>query len=638
MILNGRTYTAEDVLTGIGNCQYVSFDIFDTLVKRCVADPSDVFVRVAEEYNSQNTDLIDVEEFRKIRIKVAKFAAETAIKSGREERTLEDIYEHLASKYGNICQKLLDLEIHCEIECCRPNMIMKEVFDCCIKNGKKILITSDMYLPQRVVETILTKCGFIGYMHLFLSSKLGKKKQTGSMYRHIVDYLGCRHEDIVHVGDNFRIDYVKARQQGLKAVKIPKNTDGSLFKRSGLYGLKSELYNKIQSVIGNFSQKDWSPYYQYGFECIGPMLFGFCTWLHKTAQEKGCKKLFFLSRDGYMMQQAYINIYGIKALPNKYLYASRKSLFGAQVWINPDLKDILKQETPYHYWDVDELCEMLDIDKGIGRKAWIANKLSEKERLIKNEVLNDKRVQSFFECVKPVMVGASRRRFNLVAEYLKQEQFEGDIGIVDVGWAGAIQRYLQRITGYAQIESNVFGFYLGLKPVTVTGPNADAYIPQSEGPSMFCSNLMEYPFTKEEGSTLGYYDHNGIIEPVLQKYEFEGMADQSYTHEMQQGALHFIGLMVSGFGIKELPWTIGYHNVKNVTKRPRLKDVQIFGGLSHENHGKRVFLAHIPNRLDYFRHPKKIKQDFIESGWKIGFLKKLFLLPLPFDNILKLLR
>ena len=638
MILTGKTYSASDILKGIGQCQYVSFDIFDTLVKRCVASPSDVFVRTAEEYNELYGGKVDVEEFKNLRIQAAKAAEESAGNSGKEEKTLEEIYYHLAVKYGDICQQLLEVEIACEVECCRQNVVLKSVFDYCINEGKRVLITSDMYLPRLSIEKILSKCGYCGYQQLFLSSELGKRKQTGTMYQYIIDNIGCSRDNIVHIGDNFRIDYLKAKQQGFRAVKIPRDIDGCLFKRSGIYSLKDAWYNTMQSLIGNFSQKNWTPYYQYGFECIGPMLYGFCTWLHQTAQEKGCEKLFFLSRDGYMMQQAYCKIYGAKALPNQYMYASRKSLFGAQVWINPDLEDILKQETPYHYWDVDELCEMLDISIERGREAWAASHLLIKERLMKSELLSDKRVKQFFEFVKPNMVDVSKNKYAIVLQYLKQINFDNNIGIVDVGWAGAIQRYLQRICESAKINANIFGFYLGLKPVTVTGPNASAYIPQSECPSMFCSNLMEYPFTKEEGSTVGYCMRNGIVEPVLRQYEFEGFSDQGYTHDMQQGALHFIDLMMSGYGIQKVSWTVGYHNVKNVTKRPRLKDVQLFGCLSHVNHGRRVFLAHITNRMDYLLHPTRIKQGIIESGWKIGFLKKLFLLPLPFDYILKLFR
>ena len=639
MILRGKTYTVEAIIKGIGDCQYVSFDIFDTLVRRCVAKPSDVFLRVAECYNQKYYYGIDPSEFCRLRIQAGKDASYEAWKNNREERTLEEVYHQLEWRYKKECTGLMELEIACETACCKQNTVMKEVFDWCIANGKTVLVTSDMYLPQSVIENILSNCGYKGYKRLYLSSALNRRKQSGSLYWYIINQEGFRRKNFVHIGDHFKIDYICARRYGLNAIKIPRDVDGSIFKRDGIYGQATEQYQKLQKVIGNFSQQDWTAYRQYGFECIGPMLYGFCTWLHKRAEEEGCKKLFFLSRDGFMMQQAYQQLYGEEAISNTYMYASRKSLFGPQVWMNPDLEDILKQETPYHYWDVDELCEMLDVEKDYGRKVWADCGLSLNERLMKKELFTDIRVNRFFETVKPKMIEASKAKFDTVIDYLKQECFEGKVGIVDVGWAGAIQRYLQRFTKESGIDADIYGFYLGLKPVTVTGPQADAYIPQSEQPSMFCSNLMEYPFTKEEGSTKGYQRlPDGSIAPILADYEFEGMEDKNYTHDMQEGALYFIELMKAGYGVREVDWKVGYHNVKNATKRPRLKDVALLGGLSHVNHGRRAFLAKPASRLSYLTNPRRLKVDFIDSGWKIGFLKMLILLPLPFDGILKLIR
>lgn len=161
--------------------------------------------------------------------------------------------------------------------------------------------------------------------------------------------------------------------------------------------------------------------------------------------------------------------------------------------------------------------------------------------------------------------------------------------------------------------------------VQSTYPNAD--------------NLMEYPFTKEEGSARGYiHGEDGRVIPIKSDYEFEGMEDKQYTHDMQEGALHFVGLIKSSYGVREISWQAGYRNVKNVTKCPRIKDVRLLGRLSHVNHGRRVFLAVPKSRWEYLFHPRQLKEDFIDSGWKIGFLKSLFLLPLPYNCILKLIR
>ena len=639
MILYEKSFSAENVIKGIGKCQCVSFDIFDTLVKRCVADPADVFVRVASDYKKNAQIEFDENEFIKCRVEAGKSAAEQATRLGREERTLDEIYQLLYERYGEASLILKRLEIEREISCCKQNREMKKVYDWCLKNGKRVFISSDMYLPQEVIETILKNCGYTDYERLFLSSVLKKKKYSRNLYLHVINAEPGIKQTLIHIGDNLRTDYLAAKRCGLKAIKIPRKINRSKFERRGLRNLKKNQYNKIQNVIGNFSQGDWNSYFQYGFECIGPMLYGFTTWLHKHAKNVGCEQLFFLSRDGYLMQLAYNMIFGKDALPNKYLYASRKSLFGSQVWIEPDLEDILKQETPYHYWNVNELCEMLDINKDYGREIWQECGISQDEKLMKMRLLNDDRVKAFFAKVKPVMVEASKKKFNVAVDYLSQENFKGHVGIVDVGWAGAIQKYLQRIFKHVNWDVSIYGFYLGLKPLTVTGPNAESYIPQKEKSSIFCSNLMEYPFTKEEGSTKGYRHKNGgTIEPILGKYEFDNMDDKEYTHEMQQGAMCFLELMDAGYGAQYIGWEAGYHNVKNLTKHPRLSDVRLFGRLSHVNHGQRHYLAKPKSLIKYLLHPHKLKMDLADSGWKIGFLRMLCKIPFPYGSILSAAR
>lgn len=640
MIVWGHTYSSEEIIRAIGERRYVSFDIFDTLIKRSVSKPSDVFLTVAHNYCHLHQCDFDADTFKTVRTNAGKNASLGAWKQGREERTLHEIYQQMEWKYGTkVCAELMQLEIEQEVACCHQNAEMKKVYDWCLAQGKTVFITSDMYLPEDVVTRILHENGYTGYKELFLSSSCDKRKASGSLYWEIICRYDMNRKQMVHIGDHFKIDYMCARRYGLKAIKIPRLVDNGMYGRNGLSSHVTAEYRQMEHIAANFSQRDWSGYRQYGFECIGPMLYGFCIWLHRSAKGHGCKKLFFLSRDGYMMQEAYNMIYGDDAIPNSYMYASRKSLFGPQVWMKPELEDILKQETPYHYWDVDEMCEMLDVDKTSGRKMWKDCGLSEKERLMKKDLFTDQRIMKFFEAVKPAMIASSKTKFDTIIDYLKQENFYGQVGIVDVGWAGAIQRYLQRFTEEAKMDVSIYGFYLGLKPVTVTGPNADAYIPQVLGPSMFCSNLMEYPFTKEEGSTRGYkHGEDGRVIPIKSDYEFEGMEDMQYTHDMQEGALHFVKLMKSGYGVKEICWQEGYRNVKNVTKRPRIKDVRLLGRLSHVNHGRRVYLAVPQSRWTYLLHPAKLKVDFIDSGWKIGFMKKLFLLPLPYNALLKTIR
>ena len=78
----------------IDKADIVSFDIFDTLIRRMVKRPCDVFDLVEKKYNLTNFD--KVSNFRTNRIKAEK---ESRLSCNNEEIVFEDIYKHFSSPY-----------------------------------------------------------------------------------------------------------------------------------------------------------------------------------------------------------------------------------------------------------------------------------------------------------------------------------------------------------------------------------------------------------------------------------------------------------------------------------------------------------------------------------------------------------
>ena len=60
-MFNSRT--SEGVIKALAKYDTVSFDIFDTLVKRCFASPRDVFARTAKDFTDIHGVFIDPEKF-----------------------------------------------------------------------------------------------------------------------------------------------------------------------------------------------------------------------------------------------------------------------------------------------------------------------------------------------------------------------------------------------------------------------------------------------------------------------------------------------------------------------------------------------------------------------------------------------
>ena len=631
-------YTAQQIISRIRNYESISFDLFDTLVKRTVASPSDLFVRVAKDASCMLEYEIDPESFKMERINAAKRAKEKAYLVGVEEVTIQQIYDELPDDYSRIKNDLIDIEEKREIACCVANPVMREVYEWCINNNLTVYIISDMYLSLDIIQGILANCGYVGYKKIYLSSNVGVKKQTGHLFSYFVKDSGVVLQKHIHLGDNIRTDYLAAKKAGLKAYKIP-----TLCKRSeyrGTKGLdkKTNQYQKIQKVIENTLNPNATDYYKYGYEVVGIMLYGFVCWLHEQFKEKKHDKVFFLARDGFLMQEAYNHLFGSKAVCNDYLYASRKSLFAPQLWMNPTLESILEPETDYRFWTCEEFCGLLGVNIEEGRRRWLECGLKSDETLRKPELIKDARVKSFFDSFVDSIVDNSKNEYNTVIKYLTQEGFNGSVGIVDVGWAGAIQKYLNNFIERSELNTQIYGYYLGLKQKTVAGKDAISYIPRDNKPSLFCSQLIEYPFTKMVGTTKGYYEKDNIVEPTLDRYEFDGMNDAKCTSEMQQGIRDFIHIMAIGYGPLEMDYSVAYAKLRKVTKSPSMRNVCLLGDLTHVNHSHTSYLAKPNKRLYYMAHLHDLKVDLSYSGWKVGFMRRLVRLPLPYAWLLEKVR
>ena len=155
----------------------ISFDIFDTLVLRSFSDPKDLFYIVGKR--------LDMPEFYNLRIQAEKKAKEFAT-------------------------------VQVELQYCKANPYLKQIFDMLVEQQKTIIIVSDMYLPHDMMKRLLEHCGYCKYEKLYVSCDYGYGKNTKGLYQHVLqDYPG---KGIVHIGDNAQADVNCAKECGIEAI------------------------------------------------------------------------------------------------------------------------------------------------------------------------------------------------------------------------------------------------------------------------------------------------------------------------------------------------------------------------------------------------------------------------------------
>lgn len=197
----------DAILPRIAEAPCVSFDVFDTLLKRAVPRPHDVFRRMGEEMGDA--------AFAARRIAAEQAARREAV---QEEITLADIYARLPESE----QALARMELATERAVSRPNAWLAPVLRACAARHARILAVSDMYLPQSFVAELLARAG-IQVERLFVSSAYGRQKGTGNLFRLVLRTEGLAPGDVVHIGDALRADYFGARKAGIRSILIPRD-------------------------------------------------------------------------------------------------------------------------------------------------------------------------------------------------------------------------------------------------------------------------------------------------------------------------------------------------------------------------------------------------------------------------------
>ena len=319
----------------------ISFDLFDTLVKRDCCKPTELFAFLEQKINQKY----------KVESRFAPKRVQAEIdarnNSTAEEVSLDEIYDELSFKEGSISKvQIRRWEEEYEYMVCQWNPFMKPVYEYCKSQGKRIFIVTDIYLPEELIKRILEKLD-IQYDALFVSSTVRKMKRNGTLFTEVLKQTGVQPSDILHIGDNKRSDYLVPKKMGFQAVHISKDVKLNLLTNRRLLKKNTHYANLCSFINNHAATHSWDAinvnkssdfFSEVGYEAQGPVLYGYINWLQDQFKKDNIEKVFFLARDGQLMQRAYKKLKN--PLLNEYMYASRKALIIPSLWITPSIREI----------------------------------------------------------------------------------------------------------------------------------------------------------------------------------------------------------------------------------------------------------------------------------------------------------
>jgi len=430
--------------------------------------------------------------------------------------------------------------------------------------------------------------------------------------------------------------------------KIMNKISPPYFRRqaSGIISEDRPFYEKFREIsTDKFSPKD-DKYYTFGYETFGIILYGFSKWMIADLKKRNIKKILFLARDGFIMQEAFHRMPEHEIFQDDYLYISRRSIRVPLLW-KASKKDRLKAIFPTTYISISDLITSVGLNPQNYAAAIAGHGLKANQVIRDKDIDANTAVAGLIDDIWDDVTENSKKEYEFLIRYLEKFDLSGDIAIVDIGWRGSMQYFLNEALADIGIDAKLHGYYITLSSTMIKGQDMKGYLGNVDGESAGCDllrgyvGLIETMFLKAEGSTVKYQVTDSDVFPVLGKYEYadgSGLSEETgHIMQIQKGAIDFIKDLAYEDCLCNFSPETAFKNLSDMANYPTLEDIKMFGWFRLFNNGTVSRIAGSNSAIYNITHLKAMKGDLYESRWRIGFMKRMLKIPFPYYGLFKLL-
>lgn len=524
-----------------------SFDIFDTTLIRKCGVPENIFYLLSKYLYPTNSDLQNsFFLWRKEAERKAMFRLQNS------NLSLSQIYQEFDSisfPEWNV-EQVVKEEINIELTNLIAVYEIKHLIEKKRSEGYTICFISDMYLSSKFLkEKLMAEGCALSSDEVFVSCEMNATKSDGKLY----DIVRNHYNNITiweHYGDNLRSDYRKALSKGIKATLI-KNEYTELEKTVLASSVMFPFSVGLSVLIGlqratRLSLGSKNDDIDNAADLIVSLYLPYVVFILQKAKELGIKKLHFLSRDSYILQQA-AEVMHKEALDIElhYLFVSRYSLF------LPSIYTLSREElyenkgiSPFYQYNVSvaDILKNLRVNELELGKAFAQQITFTKISTLEEEDLFFQVLQSP-EIKDRILQKACEER-KILLDYFKQEGVlnEEKQALVDVGWIGTSRLMINRILEREGL-SQMVSFYLGSASDCL--PTRYGRFYSFYGDNLYKNSIVtlleQYYSASPYASTKGYhYDINGKVAVDFKERKF--MPSQEVVESNVKTFRHFLWL------------------------------------------------------------------------------------------------
>lgn len=610
----------------------ISFDIFDTLIRRPVIQPKDIFFLINESVKQNfGVDFIAM-----------RYGAEQELNDPFAD--IYDIWSYIGKKFElpeEIQDKLMQEEIIGESQMIYRRDAIWSIYQEAIKLNKRVIAVSDMYMPESILRTILDKCGYENIDKIYVSCDCHARKDSGELYSYVLQHEKAAANQVIHIGDNPQSDYRMAQKNGIKALYYPSSYDIAGHAKQGLKPVfKTEIISDdpmARILLGymlNESFDDWTvlkkPLFdtaeQFAKIAIFPVLFHIAAYLlnNKEIQEN-YQTIYFVSRDGYLPLKAYSQLKSRSCgkKEGNYLYASRNAY---QYIVYDTPYDRLRENKFSNAYTLKDYIDSIVFDEEIRNS--IERKYSKEELALAVASNNAKcaellsRPGELAEYYKQVKYAAKCYYRNVLHEHNQR------ILVFDCGYSGSISIALRKAFDNKTYVDKAYLWEYEKNSYRDEKNGTKTFLLVGGKKPSWCDPCFESCFSPTKGTCLGFRKNGNETEPIIEKITLS-QACKNDMNLMQETALSMaerfadiLGSYIKYFLVKDSR-SLAMHTYRIIDGKSEkmlgaLKNI-VFTDSFMANTD--CSLAHIICTQNYSLYSKRLKiQRAIRSGLKL--LKK----------------
>lgn len=547
---------ARRALDLAGRFETVSLDLFDTVAVRRMADPDSVKAPVARFVS-------DLAAARGVSCRwqdalQARSAAESehrarnrAANPDAEARYREFMADALKRIFGAAYEPaLLDavssFEMRLERAMLVPRAAMLDLMARLRAMGKRVILITDIYLTSDLIRAALDGTGVLEQADILVSSADSlRAKASGAAFPMLRDRLGLDFARWLHIGDNAISDGARPASFGIAAMVL---RDASERFRKAVFRRYERSAARRPFWQGRLVQQLMLPLeaentprdlkFALGFSFFGPLVCAFVQHVAERAAGLGARRVYFFAREGGTFLAVWRRLepwlFPASAAPEgRYLHVSRLALAPAACARRGlTHSDAHLSLLPAGSRDMRDVCRVFGLSAEAVAPHLARFGLSADTPLNSHHgagpdarrrldaLLSDK---DFQDDVRR----QTAARGLLVEKYLEQEEFfrQPDAVVVDMGWLGTIQRFLDAAIAHRPDRPRLHGIMFG----------ATRGIPFPERPDnrlegfifdrarfdfasacvTYALDLFEESCRAPHPSVAGYRERGGCVEPVL---------------------------------------------------------------------------------------------------------------------------